>query len=63
MLGEQREIARILRAVDRKIEAEEARRGALEGLFRSLLHQLMTAKRRLPAEFAAQFEQGTEPTS
>jgi type I restriction enzyme S subunit len=61
-LSEQREIARILQAVDRKIEAEEARRGALEGLFRSLLHQLMTAKRRLPAEFVAQFEQGTEPT-
>jgi type I restriction enzyme S subunit len=61
-LAEQREIARILQAVDRKIEAEEVRRGALEGLFRSLLHQLMTAKRRLPAEFVAQFEQGTEPT-
>jgi type I restriction enzyme S subunit len=61
-LDEQIEIARVLQAVDRKIEVEEVRRGALEGLFRSLLHQLMTAERRLPAEFVAQFEQGTEPT-
>jgi type I restriction enzyme S subunit len=54
-LAEQIEIARILQAVDRKIEAEEARRGALEGLFKTLLHDLMTARRRLPREFVAPF--------
>ncbi|MEJ5240897.1 MAG: restriction endonuclease subunit S, partial [Anaerolineales bacterium] len=50
-LAEQREIARILQAVDEKIRAEETRQAALEGLFRSLLHHLMTAKIRLPREF------------
>ena len=54
-LSEQREIARILQAVDRKIDAEDARRQALEDLFRSLLHHLMTAKVRLPGEFVGQF--------
>jgi type I restriction enzyme S subunit len=46
-LFEQREIARILQAVDRKIEAEEARKQALEALFKTLLHQLMTGKLRV----------------
>jgi len=41
--------------VDRKIEAEEARRQALEALFKALLHDLMTARRRLPPEFVARF--------
>lgn len=50
-LSEQREIARILQAVDRRIEAEEAYVRALETLFKSLLHELMTARRRLPKEF------------
>jgi len=54
-LSEQREIARILQAVDRKLEAEEARRQVLEALFKTLLHDLMTARRRLPAEFVDQF--------
>jgi type I restriction enzyme S subunit len=58
-LDEQREIARILQTVDRKIEAEEARRQALETLFKSLLHHLMTAKIRLPADFVARFEEKT----
>jgi len=57
-LPEQRQIAEILQAVDRKIEAEENRKAALEELFRSLLHNLMTAKRRLPESFVAQFAQG-----
>jgi type I restriction enzyme S subunit len=48
---EQREIARVLQAVDEKIRAEEARRQALEALFKTLLHDLMTARRRLPGEF------------
>ena len=55
MCAEQHEIARILQTVDRKIEAEEAREEALDALFRSLLHHLMTAKIRLPADFIAQF--------
>ena len=54
-LSEQREIARLLQTVDRKIEAEEKRRQALDDLFRSLLHHLMTAKVRLPGEFVGQF--------
>ncbi|GIV25137.1 MAG: hypothetical protein KatS3mg026_0829 [Bacteroidia bacterium] len=55
--AEQQEIARMLRAVDRRIEAEEAYGRALEALFRTLLHELMTAKRRLPADFIARFQQ------
>ena len=47
-LDEQREIARILQAVDAKIAAEQARRAALEELFKSLLHELMSGQIRLP---------------
>ncbi|MCD5408065.1 restriction endonuclease subunit S, partial [Candidatus Bipolaricaulota bacterium] len=47
-LEEQREIARILQTVDRRIEAEENRKEALEALFNTLLHHLMTAKIRVP---------------
>ncbi len=54
-LPEQQAIAEILRAVDRKIEAEEARQRALEALFRTLLHDLMTARLRLPPAFIARF--------
>jgi type I restriction enzyme S subunit len=46
-LDEQREIARILQAVDAKIAAEQARRTALEELFKSLLHELMSGRIRL----------------
>ncbi len=46
-LSEQREIVRILQAVDAKIAAEGARRAALEELFKTLLHQLMTGQIRL----------------
>ena len=46
-LDEQGEIARILQAADRKIEAEEARKEALGALFKSLLHHLMTGKIRV----------------
>jgi restriction endonuclease S subunit len=45
-LAEQREIADILSTVDAKIAAEEARRGALEALFHTMLHHLMTGKIR-----------------
>jgi len=47
-LDEQREIARILQAVDAKIAAEQARRTALEELFKTLLHQLMSGRIRVP---------------
>ncbi len=57
-LPEQQEIARILSAVHRKIEAEERRKQVLEALFKTLLHDLMTARRRLPAEFIAEFAKG-----
>ena len=55
---EQRQIARILQTVEREIEVEEARKEALDALFRSLLHHLMTAKIRLPADFISQFANG-----
>ena len=54
-LDEQRVIAETLRAVDRRIEAEESHKQALDALFRSLLHNLMTAKIRLPPDFIRQF--------
>jgi type I restriction enzyme S subunit len=46
-LDEQREIARMLQAVDAKIAAEQARREALEELFKTLLQELMSGKRRV----------------
>lgn len=45
-LSEQRTIARVLRTVDKKLQAEEARKQALEELFKTLLHNLMTGKIR-----------------
>ncbi|MGB9898222.1 restriction endonuclease subunit S [Thermanaerothrix sp.] len=45
-LSEQREIARILQAVDQKIQAEEKSKKAIEILFRTLLQHLMTGKIR-----------------
>jgi type I restriction enzyme S subunit len=48
---EQRRIAAQLMGVDEKLAAEEKRREALDALFKSLLHHLMTGKLRLP-EFA-----------
>ncbi len=49
-------IAHVLRTVDRKIEAEDRRKAALQVLFQALLRDLMTGRRRLPPEFVAQFE-------
>ena len=37
----------ILSALDRKIEAEERRKAALQALFKTMLHQLMTGKLRV----------------
>jgi len=52
-LDEQHEIASALSTVDRKIEAEEQRKAAMEALFKTMLHQLMTGQikvRVLPKE-------------
>jgi len=46
-LHEQHEIVRILQAVDKKLQAEEARKQALEALFKALLNNLMTGKIRV----------------
>jgi type I restriction enzyme S subunit len=44
---DQQEIARILTAVDTKIEAEERRKAAVQTLFKTMLHLLMTGKVRV----------------
>mgnify|MGYP001154715739 CR=1 FL=1 len=46
-IPEQREIARILSTVDKKIEAEERKKATLNELFKTMLHKLMTAEIRL----------------
>jgi type I restriction enzyme S subunit len=46
-LAEQRQIAMQFATVDTKLAAEETRRDALNALFRSLLHHLMTGKVRI----------------
>jgi type I restriction enzyme S subunit len=55
-LDEQREIARMLQAVDAKIAAEQARRAALEELFKSLLHELMSGQIRLSGDLTVHAE-------
>ncbi len=57
-LPEQQEIARILQAVDAKIAAEEGRREALAGLFKSLLAELMSGRRRI--KFTAENAESAE---
>jgi type I restriction enzyme S subunit len=47
LADEQQQIARLLSTVDRKIEAEEQRKAALEALFKSMLQQLMTGQVRV----------------
>lgn len=46
-LSEQRHIAHILTTLDQKIEAEEKRKSALQSLFQTMLHLLMTGKVRV----------------
>jgi type I restriction enzyme S subunit len=60
-LDEQREIARILQAVDAKIAAEQARRTALEELFKTLLHQLMSGRIRVPNIVGGQRSRDSAP--
>jgi type I restriction enzyme S subunit len=45
-LSEQEYIASLLSVADRKIEAEEQRKAALQALFKAMLHQLMTGQVR-----------------
>jgi type I restriction enzyme S subunit len=44
---EQTEIASILQTIDRKISVHERKHNALQSLFRTMLHQLMTAQIRV----------------
>jgi len=60
-LDEQREIAHMLQAVDAKIAAEQARRAALEELFKSLLHELMSGQIRLPNIVGGQRSRDSAP--
>jgi len=60
-LDEQREIARMLQAVDAKIAAEQARRAALEELFKTLLHQLMSGQIRVPNIVGGQRSRDSAP--
>jgi type I restriction enzyme S subunit len=46
-IDEQNQIIEILSSVDKKIEAEENKKKALDELFKSLLHNLMTGKIRV----------------
>lgn len=46
-LPTQQKIASILSAVDRKVETEETKKKALDEVFKSLLHNLMTGKLRV----------------
>lgn len=46
-IPEQQEIASMLSAVDNKIESEENRKSALQALFKTMLHHLMTGKVRV----------------
>jgi len=57
-LSEQRAIARVLRTVDKKLQAEEARKQALEALFKSLLNNLMTGKIRVKDVVLLMLEKG-----
>ena len=49
-LHEQQAVAHILSVVDKKIEVEEKRKGALQTLFKTMLHFLMTGKIRVLVE-------------
>jgi type I restriction enzyme S subunit len=53
-LSEQHAITHILSTVDRKIAVEENRKAALQALFKSMLHQLMTGQLRLTQDLETQ---------
>jgi type I restriction enzyme S subunit len=56
-LSEQQRSAEILQVVDAKIQAEENRKAALQSLFKSMLHRLMTGKVRLSWEFITRLKE------
>ena len=58
-ITEQREIAAILRAIDDKIAYHEKRQRLLRELFRTLLHDLMTGRRRVTGVELATSPEGT----
>ena len=62
-LSEQREIARMLQAVDAKIAAEQAHRAALEELFKTLLHALMSGRIRVPNIVGGQRSRDSAPNA
>jgi type I restriction enzyme S subunit len=62
-LDEQREIARMLQAVDAKIAAEQAHRAALEELFKTLLHALMSGRIRVPNIVGGQRSRDSAPNA
>ncbi len=57
-LSEQREIAAVLDAIDRKADLHRRKRATLEELFKALLHKLMTGELRAGALDPAAFETG-----
>ena len=57
-VDEQREIAAILDAIDRKADLHRRKRATLEELFKALLHKLMTGELRAGALDPAAFETG-----
>lgn len=59
-LSEQEEIAHILATADCKIGAEEGRKVALQALFKSTLHQLMTGQLRLTQDLETQRRKNAE---
>jgi type I restriction enzyme, S subunit len=56
-LEEQQDIVDILTAVDCKIAVEGSRKASLEMLFKTLLHNLMTGKVRVPDVDLAEIEE------
>jgi type I restriction enzyme S subunit len=59
-LEDQVRVARILGVADRKIAVEENRKAALQELFKSMLHQLMTGRLRLVQDFETQRRRDAE---
>jgi type I restriction enzyme S subunit len=51
-LHQQREIVETIRTADRKLETEHARKSALEALFKTMLHLMMTGRVRMHSEVA-----------
>jgi len=56
-IDEQKQIVEVLSSVDKKIEAEENKKQALEQLFKTLLNNLMSGKIRLDKKFIKRFEE------